>query len=274
MVKNVKNILSMVIVLFTTVNTPVNAQTIVDTTRVSDFEYVESVMRKTVNRDFRSVTVEKGRCVLTETVPNSGVELGVSTGVDVFNSNVTPTIGAEIGYHGRNLSFWGSTNFGLSKYNAESTKSGDKYLMTNFNFEAGLRLMDLPSARLHQKEVWLVGSFGYKVRKNFNAYTDNEHNGDLTVEVKGSTMTFGAGVRVDFKRYMQRSNVYIKALAYTGHEYFVNGSESRFGASLTVGINFVMGKKAYNEKAIRALYGSKAAYKWALKKKEPADNQY
>lgn len=261
----------LVVVAFATV---ANAQTVIDTTNVSDFSYVENVMRKTVNRDFRSVTTKNGRCIITETAPNSGVEIGINAGVDVFNSNVTPTIGAELGYHGRNLSFWGSTNLGLSKYNAESTKSGDKYLMTNFNFEAGVRLMDLPGARLHQKEVWIVGSFGYKVRKNFNAYTDNEHNGELTVEVKGSTMTFGGGVRVDFKSYMRRTNVYVKALAYTGHEYFVNGSESRFGASLTVGVNFVMGKKAYNERGIKALFKSKAAYKRALKKKKPAYNNY
>ena len=260
----------LVVVAFATV---ANAQTVIDTTNVSDFSYVENVMRKTVNRDFRSVTTKNGRCIITETVPNSGVEIGINAGVDVFNSNVTPTIGGELGYHGRNLSFWGSVNLGLSKYNAESNKAGQKYMMTNFNFEAGLRIMDLPSARLHQKELWLIGSFGYKVRKNFNAYTNNAYDGDLTVSVKGSTMTFGGGIRVDFKNYMRRSNVYAKALAYTGHEYFVDGSESRFGASITLGINFVMGKKAYNEKAIRALYGSKAAYKWALKKKEPANNQ-
>ena len=267
-----KKIVLFVVMLISVVNA--HAQVVVDTTCVSDFQYVENVMRKTVNRDFRSVTVEKDRCVLTESVPNSGVELGISTGVDYFNSNVTPTIGAELGYHGRNLSFWGSANLGLSKYNTESNKAGEKYMMTNFNFETGVRLFDLPSARLHQKEFWLVGQFGYKVRKNYNSYTDNEHNGALTVEVKGSTMTVGAGVRVDFKSYMKRCNVYAKALAYTGHEYFVDGSESRFGASLTIGINFVMGKKAYNEKAIRALYGSKAAYKRALKKKEPVVDNY
>ena len=265
-----RKIILFVVMLISVVNA--HAQVVIDTTEVSDFAYVENVNRKTVNRDFRSVTTEKGRCVLTETAPNSGVELGVNVGVDYFNSMVTPTVGAELGYHGRNLSFWGSASLGLSKYNTESNRAGQKYMMTNFNFEAGLRLFDLPSARLHQKEVWLVGDFGYKVRKNYNSYTDDEHNGSLTVEVKGSTMTVGAGVRVDFKSYMKRCNVYAKALAYTGHEYFVDGSESRFGASLTIGINFVMGKKAYNEKAIRALYGSKAAYKRALKKKIPVEN--
>ena len=270
MVKNVKNILSIVIVLFTTVNTPVNAQVVLDTTSISDFEYIQAVHARTANYDYRSVEID-GRKVIVETAPNSGLEIGVSAGVDLFNNMLTPTIGGEIGYHGKRFSFAAGVNFGMSEFNKDSEKAGQKYLMTNFGLDAGVRLFDLPSRYLHQKEVWLIGSFGYKVRKNFNAYTADDYNGDLTVEVKGSTMTFGAGVRVDFKSYMRRTNVYVKALAYTGHEYFVDGSKERFGASVTIGWNFVMGKKAYNENAINSLFGSKAAYKRALKAKRTID---
>ncbi len=235
----------------------------VDTIEVDDFQYVEAVHRRTANYDYRSVEVG-GKRVLLESAPNSGLEIGVQAGVDYFNSMVTPTVGAELGYHGKRFSFAASANVGMSKYNSESAKAGEKYFTTNFNLEAGVRLFDLPSRYLHQKEVWLIGNFGYKVRKNYNAFTDDAHEGSLNFKVKGSTMIFGGGVRVDFKNYMKRSNLYVKALGYAGHEYFFDGSEVRFGASVTLGINFVMGKKMYNEKAINKLFGSKANYKKAL----------
>lgn len=235
----------------------------VDTIELDDFQYVEAVHRRTANYDYRSVEVG-GKRVLLESAPNSGLEIGVQAGVDYFNSMVTPTVGAELGYHGKRFSFAASANVGMSKYNSESAKAGEKYFTTNFNLEAGVRLFDLPSRYLHQKEVWLIGNFGYKVRKNYNAFTDDAHEGSLNFKVKGSTMIFGGGVRVDFKNYMKRSNLYVKALGYAGHEYFFDGSEVRFGASVTLGINFVMGKKMYNEKAINKLFGSKANYKKAL----------
>lgn len=235
----------------------------VDTIEVDDFQYVEAVHRRTANYDYRSVEVG-GKRVLLESAPNSGLEIGVQTGVDYFNSMVTPTVGAELGYHGKRFSFAASANVGMSKYNSESSKAGEKYLTTNFNLDAGVRLFDLPSRYLHQKEVWLIGNFGYKVRKNYNAFTDDAHDGSLDFKVKGSTMIFGGGVRVDFKNYMKRSNLYVKAIGYAGHEYFFDGSEVRFGASVTLGVNFVLGKKMYNEKAINKLFGSKAGYKKAL----------
>lgn len=235
----------------------------VDTIEVDDFQYVEAVHRRTANYDYRSVEAD-GKRVLLESAPNSGLEIGVQAGVDYFNSMLTPTVGAELGYHGKRFSFAASANVGMSKYNSESSKAGEKYLTTNFNLEAGVRLFDLPSRYLHQKEVWLIGNFGYKVRKNYNAFTDDAHDGSLDFKVKGSTMIFGGGVRVDFKNYMKRSNLYVKAIGYAGHEYFFDGSEVRFGASVTLGVNFVLGKKMYNEKAINKLFGSKAGYKKAL----------
>lgn len=239
---------------------------------VDDFEYVQAVHRRTANYDYLSVETDNGQRVLLETAPNSGLEIGVNAGVDYFNSMVTPTVGAELGYHGKRFSFAASANIGMSEYNKESTKSGEKYLTTNFNLEAGVRLFDLPSKYLHQKEVWLIGNFGYKVRKNYNSYSDDAHDGSLDFKVKGSTMIFGAGVRVDFKNYMKRSNIYVKALAYAGQEYFIDGSEVRFGASVTLGVNFVMGKKMYNESAINKLFGSKSNYKKALKAKRAIAN--
>ncbi len=261
--KNIKNIVLGAIAIFTT--NVVNAQTVVkDTTNISDFGYVNAVHARTANYDYRSVEVE-GRKVLLETAPNSGLEIGATVGGDYFNGMMTPTVGGELGYHGKRFSFAANANFGISEYNKDSDKAGQKYLMTNFGLDAGVRLFDLPSRYLHQKEVWLIGSFGYKVRKNFNMYTENGYDGDLTVEVKGSTMTFGGGVRVDFKNYMKRNNIYVKALVYTGQEYFYNGSEERIGASITLGWNFVLGKKNYNEKAINSLFGSKASYKNAVR---------
>ena len=263
--KNIKNIVLGVIAMFAGV---VNAQTVTvvkDTTNISDFEYVNAVHSRTANYDYRSVEVE-GRKVLLETAPNSGLEIGATLGADLFNGMLTPTVGGELGYHGKRFSFAANANFGISEYNKESDKSGQKYLMTNFGLDAGVRLFDLPSRYLHQKEVWLIGTFGYKVRKNYNKYAESDmYDGELSVEVKGSTMTFGAGVRIDFKNYMKRNNVYVKALAYTGNEYFVDGSKKRIGASLTVGVNFVMGKKSYNTKAINSLFGSKANYKKAVR---------
>lgn len=241
-------------------------------TDVDDFAYVEAVHRRTANYDYRSVETDNGQRVLLETAPNSGLEIGVNAGVDYFNTMITPTVGAELGYHGKRFSFAASANIGMSEYNKESAKAGEKYMMTNFNFEAGLRLFDLPSKYLHQKEVWLIGNFGYKVRKNYNAFTDDAHDGALNFKVKGSTMIFGGGVRVDFKNYMKRSNFYVKAIAYAGHEYFFDGSEVRFGASATLGFNFVLGKKTQNTSAINKLFGSKSAYKKALKAKRAIAN--
>ena len=248
-----------------------SAAIVEDTIEVDDFEYVQAVHRRTANYDYRSVEVD-GHKTLLETAPNSGLEIGVNAGVDYFNSMVTPTVGAELGYHGKRFSFAASANIGIIEYNKESTKAGEKYMMTNFNLEAGVRLFDLPSKYLHQKEVWLIGNFGYKVRKNYNSYTDDAHDGSLDFKVKGSTMIYGAGVRVDFKNYMKRSNIYVKALAYAGQEYFIDGSEVRFGASVTLGVNFVMGKKMYNESAINKLFGSKSNYKKALKAKRAIAN--
>lgn len=260
--KNIKNIVLGVVVMFAGV---ANAQTVVkDTTNISDFEYVNAVHSRTANYDYRSVEVE-GRKVLLETAPNSGLEIGATVGGDFFNGMMTPTVGGELGYHGKRFSFAANANFGMSEYNKESDKAGQKYLMTNFGLDAGVRLFDLPSRYLHQKEVWLIGSFGYKVRKNYNMYAENNYDGDLTVEVKGSTMTFGAGVRVDFKNYMKRNNIYVKALVYTGQEYFSDGSKERIGASVTLGWNFVLGKKTYNTKAIKSLFGSKSNYKKAVR---------
>ena len=241
-------------------------------TDVDDFEYVQAVHRRTANYDYRSVETDNGQRVLLETAPNSGLEIGINAGVDYFNTMITPTVGAELGYHGKRFSFAASANIGMSEYNKESAKAGEKYMMTNFNLEAGVRLFDLPSKYLHQKEVWLIGNFGYKVRKNYNDFTDDAHDGSLDFKVKGSTMIFGAGVRVDFKNYMKRSNIYVKALAYAGQEYFIDGSEVRFGASVTLGVNFVMGKKMYNESAINKLFGSKSNYKKALKAKRAIAN--
>lgn len=112
----------------------------VDTIEVDDFQYVEAVHRRTANYDYRSVEVG-GKRVLLESAPNSGLEIGVQAGVDYFNSMVTPTVGAELGYHGKRFSFAASANVGMSQYNSESAKAGEKYLTTNFNLEAGVKFL-------------------------------------------------------------------------------------------------------------------------------------
>ncbi len=244
-----------------------------DSVAVTDFGYVQAVHARTANYDYRSVVLDNGQKVLLETAPNSGMEIGVLAGVDYFNDLVTPVGGIEIGYHGKRFSVSGNASFGYSEYNTESQKSGQRYLSTNFGADLGVRLFDLPSKYLHQKEVWIIGSFGYKVRKNYNKFTEEGEKAttDLKMEVKGSTMTYGAGIRVDFKNYMKKSNLYVKAMVYTGQEYFFDGSRERIGASITLGFNFVMGRKAYNEGAIKSLFGSKAAYKRALKTKKSVE---
>ncbi len=252
------------IALLTSVSNLSLGATIADTTYVDDFNYVQSVQRKTINYDYRSVEVD-GRDVLLEVAPNSGVQIGFQAGVDYFNFDVTPTVGVEVGWLGRRFGFAGTVSAGIAKYNDESDKAGQKYISTNFNGALMVRLFDFPSKYLHQKEVWLVGEFGYKVRQNFNVYTTDGYYGDLSVEVKGSTMTYGLGLRFNFKNYMKKSNFYVKLMAYTGHEYFMNGSETRFGASATLGFNFICGKTMKNHKAINAIFGSEKGYKDALK---------
>ena len=121
----------------------------VDTIEVDDFEYVQAVHRRTANYDYRSVEVD-GHKTLLETAPNSGLEIGVNVGVDYFNTMITPTVVAELGYHGKRFSFAASVNVGMSEYNKESTKAGEKYMMTNVKLEAGVRLFDLPSKYLHE----------------------------------------------------------------------------------------------------------------------------
>ncbi len=270
----VKNIIRAFVASFAVVFSA-SAQVVAeDTVAVTDFGYAQAVHARTANYDYRSVVLDNGQKVLLETAPNSGMEIGALVGVDYFNDVVTPIAGMEIGYHGKRFSVSGNASFGYSEYNKESQRKGDKYLTTNFGADLGVRLFDLPSKYLHQKEVWLIGSFGYKVRKNYNVYsaeTETDYS-NLKMEVKGSTMTYGAGIRVDFKNYMKKSNLYVKAMVYTGQEYFADGSRERIGASVTLGFNFVMGRKAYNEGAIKSLFGSKAAYKRALKAKKVIAN--
>lgn len=250
-------------------------EVIVDTTRINDFEYVSHIQRKTLNYDYRSVEVD-GQKTLIEVAPNCGLEIGAKAGADYFNGNLTPTVGGELGYHGRNFGIWAGVEFGVSKYNSESDKAGDKYLMTNFTLDAGVKLFSFGKKHgyLHQNEFWLIGQFGYKVRKNHNAYNDETETAtsSLMTHVKGSTMTFGGGVRVDFKNYMKKSNMYIKAVVYAGQEYFADGSRERLGASVTLGYNFVWGKTQRNTPVINKLFGSTKAYKQALKAKRTLAN--
>ena len=238
------------------------------TTEVNDFAYTTAVHAKTFNYDYRSVETADGKRVLLESAPNSGVEIGIHVGADYFNDVFTPTAGAEVGYHGRRFSFAGGASFGKGEYNDHSDKAGSSYLVTNFYADGGVRMFDLPSKYLHQKEVWLIGSFGYKVRKNYNQFIEDGElmEGDVNFKVKGSTMTYGLGIKVDFKNYMKKSNWYIKAMAYTGQEYFLEGSEARFGASLTIGFNFVVsGRHTVNHQAINKMFDSYEQYREAVR---------
>lgn len=248
---------------------------VVDTTKISDFEYVSNVQRKTLNYDYRSVEID-GQKVLLEVAPNCGVEIGVKAGADYFNGNFTPTVGGELGYHGRNFGIWAGVEFGISKYNSESDRAGEKYMMTNFTLDAGVKLFSFGKKHgyLHQNEFWLIGQFGYKVRKNHNAYeTETETStSSLMTHVKGSTMTFGGGFRIDFKNYFKKSNIYLKAVVYAGQEYFADGSKERIGASVSLGYNFVCGKTQRNTPVINKLFGSTKAYKQALKAKRTLQN--
>lgn len=233
---------------------------------VNDFEYVRNITEKTYNYDTRSVEID-GRRVLLESRRNNGLEIGISAGVDYFNETVTPTVGGEFGYHGRNWSLMATCDMGYSQYNKESSRAGQKYLCTNFGAEGGLRLFDLPSRYLHQKEVWLVGRFGYKLRRDEQETETEGFEGSLMSRVEGSSMVAGAGVKVVFKNFMKGNNLYVKAIGYGGHEYYMDRgrSEVRFGGFVTVGLNFNCSKKKINTQAINQLFGSEAAYRAAIR---------
>lgn len=237
-----------------------------NTKSINDFEYVQAVHRKSVNYDYRSVQDDEGREILLETAPNSGAYAGIVVGGDYFATNLSPVIGGEIGYHGRRFMFSGTITFGYDKYNKESDKAGQRYLATNFQGQLGVRGFDLPSKYLHQREVWFYGVYGYKIRQNYNVFTHDAYEGELKVDVKGSTMTVGVGVEFIFKNYMKMSNWSLKAQVYTGHEYYIEGSRLKLGASISVGHNFVFGKKMKNKKAIRELFGTEQAYQDAIRK--------
>lgn len=235
---------------------------------VDDFAYAKAIHEKTFNYDTRSVKLKDGSQVLLESRRNNGSEIGAFVGVDYFNEVITPTFGGEIGYHGRRFGLWANASIGRGEYNNESNRAGDTYVVTNFGLDGGVRLFDLPSKYLHQREVWLLGSFGYKLRKDEKESFTEGMEGSLQNKVQGSSMTFGAGIKVDFKNHMKATNWYIKAMAYSGHEYYMQRghSEVRFGASLTVGFNFVVpSRHSYNDKAINKLFGSRAKYKAAIR---------
>jgi hypothetical protein len=260
-------IIAVVMAAFMSVGNVCVAQS--DTTSVNDFAYVQAVHERTFNYDFRSAKVS-GKQILLETRRNNGMEFGPAVGVDVFNNVFTPTLGGEVGWHGKNLGLWAGANVGVGQYNAESNRSGDTYLVTNFNLDGGVRLFDLQSNFLHQKEVWLIGSFGYKLRKDEKSAETAGYDGFSYEKVQGSSMTYGLGVKVDFKNFMKANNFYVKVMGYSGHEYYINRgrSEVKFGASLTIGFNFVTpSRHSYNEKAINKMFGSVAQYKAAMKNK-------
>ena len=236
-----------------------------NTKSINDFEYVQAVHRKSVNYDYRSVQNDEGREVLLETAPNSGAYAGIVVGADLFSTNISPVIGGEIGYHGRRFMFAGNVTFGYDKYNEESDRAGELYMTTNFQGELGVRAFDFPSKYLHQREFWFLGSYGYKVRQNYNVFTHEAYDGELKVNIKGSTMTVGVGCKAVFKNHMNMTNWYVKGMVYTGHEYYIDGSRLKLGATLSVGFNFIFGKKMKNHKAIKNLFGSEEKYREALK---------
>ena len=236
-----------------------------NTESINDFAYVQAVRRKAINYDYRSVTDDTGREILLETAPNNGAYAGIVVGADLFSTNISPILGGEIGYRGRRFMFAGNVTFGYDKYNEESDKAGQLYLATNFQGQLGVRGFDLPSKYLHQREVWFYGIYGYKIRQNYNVFTHDAYEGELKVDVKGSTMTVGVGVEFIFKNYMQCSNWSLKGQVYTGHEYYIDGSRLKLGASISVGYNFVFGKKMRNHKAIRQLFGTEQAYHEAIR---------
>lgn len=231
-----------------------------------DHEFTRGNADKTVYND-RVFYAEDGETVCMEAVPNCGLYIGGYAGADLFNQNITPVGGLELGWHGKHIRIAGGADFGTSKYNDESDKAGQHYLMTNFHADLGVKIANLPSHFKHQNEVWAIGSMMYKVRKNYNAFNTTKED-DKTItntssefRVKGSTMAFGGGVLLNFKNYMKRTNWYVKAVAYAGQEYYFSGSEVKFGASVSIGFNFVLGKKAVNKKAIKKYFGTYDNYK-------------
>lgn len=235
-----------------------------------DHEFTRTYADKTIYNDRTFYRDDQtGELVCMEATPNCGLYVGINAGVDLFNQNFTPEAGAAIGAQFKGFRVEGGVSFGTSKYNDESDKAGEHYLMTNFHADLGIKICEFnkKGSPKHQKELWAIGTMQYKVRKNYNAFSTIEDNEDATTttsgefRVKGSTMAFGGGVLVNFKNYEKRTNWYVKAVAYAGQEYYFSGSEVKFGCSVSVGFNFVLGKKAVNKKAIKRYFGTYDNYK-------------
>lgn len=227
-----------------------------------DHSFTRQYADKTIYND-RVFFAEGKDTTCTEAIPSCGLYIGGYAGADLFNQNITPVGGIEMGWHGKHIRIAGGADFGTSKYNDESDKAGKNYLMTNFHADFGVKVTNLPSHYKNQNELWVIGTMMYKVRKNSNVFvteTTTETTTD-TYKVKGSTMAFGGGFLVNFKNYGKRTNMYVKGIAYVGEEYYLSGSERKFGASLTVGFNFILGKKAVNKKAIKKYFGTYDNYK-------------
>ncbi len=259
-----RNLVVVVILVLTSVATAFSQNV---TNGINDFDYVKAIHEKTFNYDTRSVRVEgQENPVLLETRRNNGTEFGFHVGADYFNGVLSPTIGAEVGYHGSLFGVWGTASVGRSEYNELSSLKGEPYTCVNFAIDGGVKAFNLPSRYLNQREVWLIGQFGYKLRQNENEYFEEGVDGSMRRWVKGSSMTFGAGIKIDFKNYMKGNNWYIKAIGYTGHEYYETESKIRYGVNLSLGFNFVVpSRHSYNDKAINKIFGSRENYKSAIK---------
>jgi len=260
---NVKDIFT-VVIFGVVVNS--QAQEVIDFKSL-DHEFVEEVAERNFYNDYRTFEVievsESGdstvvASVKTEARPNTGFEIGASVGAETFNGFFTPTFNVNAGYLGKRFSFIGTVGIGSSEYNSEASNAGDKYLMVKATFGIGLKLVDWGNAKgyLSQNQIELLAEGGYMGKRNYNAYSAESELYELTqdVRVKGATITYGAYLKYTHKVWMKGLNMFVKAGAFVGHEYYASGSKAKLGAAVQIGFNKILGSKIKkNHAAVKKL---------------------
>lgn len=244
--KNIK-IFAVAIALVAGINT-VNAQNEAD---LSDFNYMSQKLASRTYTDHYLYSVgedphEYSCCTLQK----HGAYIGAAGGVRNFDGHTDPTLGVVVGWEGKTLGFEYTGDFSKGSYTEEADRS-NSYLEFDSRLSPKVKVFDTNN---HDWQLWL-GIYGsYKL--NFN-YNKNENTSTKVVEteteivkttesvfqdieVKGSSMGFGAQAWIKYRPYMSKFNFALTVYGGRQQRYYLDGNrwKNEFGAELQVTFNF------------------------------------
>lgn len=218
---------------------------------LSDFDYMsQKLASRTYTDHYLYSVAEDPKEYSCCTLQKHGAYFGAGAGVRNFDGHTDPTLGVIVGWEGKWLGFEYAGDFSKGSYTEEADRSND-YLEFDSRLSPKVKVFDTKN---HDWQLW-AGLYGsYKLNFNYNQNQNTttkvvETESEIVkttesvfqdIEVKGSSMGFGAQLWLKYRPYMSKFNFALTIYGGKQQRYYLDGNRwhNEFGAQFQVTYNF------------------------------------